>query len=143
MSQVGVLQLRPRMVEFGTIRRHGTYARLVSTKKIGFLGAISLLFNAATGPGLPFTPKNFESPGYVFTIFCFLMFAFISGFSILFIIEAMQAIPGNKHFQGNVEYATLINFYFKQKEHVIGQIMLYGALQSNAIQSIILSSQVS
>jgi amino acid permease len=110
-------------------------------KKVGFLGAVALIFNAATGPGLPFTPQSFQSPGYVFTIFCFLLFAVVAGFSILFIIEAMQAIPANKHFQGNVEYATLINFYFEPTAHIVGQILLYGALVSNAVQGIILSAQ--
>jgi hypothetical protein len=53
----------------------------------------------------------------------------------------MQAIPGNKHFQGMVEFGTLINFYFGQTSHLFGQIFLYGALQSNTIQSIVISSQ--
>lgn len=53
----------------------------------------------------------------------------------------MQAIPGNKHFQGDVEYATLINFYFGRWAHIAGQLLLYGALQSNAIQGIVLSAQ--
>lgn len=53
----------------------------------------------------------------------------------------MTAIPGNKHFQGDVEYATMINFYFGPTSHIIGQFLLYGALQSNAIQGIVLSAQ--
>lgn len=53
----------------------------------------------------------------------------------------MQAIPGNRHFQGDVEYATLINFYFGHWAHIAGQMLLYGALQSNAIQGIVLSAQ--
>ena len=53
----------------------------------------------------------------------------------------MQGIPGNKYFQGDVEYATLINFYFEPVHHIVGQILLYGALQSNAIQGIVLSAQ--
>lgn len=77
----------------------------------------------------------------VFTLFCFIAFAFISGFASLFIVEAMQSIPGNQHFQGDVEYATLINFYFGPLAHLAGQFVLYGALQSNAIQGIVLSAQ--
>jgi hypothetical protein len=57
-------------------------------------------------------------------------------------VEAMQAIPGNKHFQGTVEFGTLINFYFGKTTHIFGQILLYGALQSNAIQCIVVSAQV-
>ncbi|OAJ42637.1 hypothetical protein BDEG_26066 [Batrachochytrium dendrobatidis JEL423] len=55
----------------------------------------------------------------------------------------MQAIPGNLHFQGSVEYATLINFYSGPWQHIVGQVFLYGALQSNAIQNIVLASQAS
>jgi hypothetical protein len=54
----------------------------------------------------------------------------------------MQAIPGNKHFQGNVEFSTLINFFFGPVAHVWGQIILYAAIQSNAIQSLVLTAQV-
>jgi hypothetical protein len=108
---------------------------------MGFFGALALLFNAATGPGLPFTPTLFQSPGVIFTFFCFIAFAFVSGFASLFIVESMQAIPGNQHFQGDVEYATLINFYFGPFAHLAGQFVLYGALQSNAIQGIVLSAQ--
>jgi amino acid permease len=115
---------------------------LVSSKTVGFAGALAFIFNAATGPGLPFTPGNFQSPGWLFTVISFAIFSIVSGFSILLIVEAMQSIPGNRHFQGDVEYATLINFYFGPVHHVIGQIMLYGALQSNAIQGIVLSAQV-
>jgi hypothetical protein len=124
-----------------TLRRNATYQKLVAMKKLGFWGAVALIFNAATGPGLPFTPQSFQSPGYLFTILCFLLFAVVSGFSILFIIEAMQAIPANKHFQGNVEFATLINFYFEPKAHIAGQILLFGALVSNSVQSMVLSAQ--
>ena len=49
---------------------------------------------------------------------------------------------GNKHFQGTVEFGTLINFYLGKYPHLFGQLLLYGALQSNAIQSIVISSQV-
>lgn len=53
----------------------------------------------------------------------------------------MQSIPGNKNFQGQVEFATLVDFYFGPRMHVAAQICLYGAIQSNAIQSIVLSAQ--
>jgi hypothetical protein len=55
----------------------------------------------------------------------------------------MRLIPGNKHFQGVVEFATLVNFYFSERPwiHILAQFCLYGAIQSNAIQSIVLSAQ--
>ncbi|KAI8912601.1 hypothetical protein EDD86DRAFT_178635, partial [Gorgonomyces haynaldii] len=110
-------------------------------KTIGYLGAIVLIFNASTGYCIPYTPTNFGDPGWCFSALVFCLFALVSGFSALFIIEAMQAIPGNSNFQGDVEYATLINFYFDPISHLVGQAFLYGAIQSNAIQSVVLSSQ--
>ena len=71
----------------------------------------------------------------------FFVFTILSTLSCLFIVEAMQSIPGNAHFQGTVEFATLVNFYFGGKSHILAQICLYGAIQSNAIQSIVLSVQ--
>ncbi|KAJ3288464.1 hypothetical protein HDU79_004821 [Rhizoclosmatium sp. JEL0117] len=50
-------------------------------------------------------------------------------------------MPGNRHFQGTVEYATLINFYFGPVEHIVGQLLLYGAIQSQAMNNIVLSAQ--
>ncbi|KAI8902374.1 hypothetical protein BC833DRAFT_616838 [Globomyces pollinis-pini] len=123
------------------VRRKGTYNRLVRSKHVGFLATVALLFNAATGPGLPFAPANFQNPGIAFTGLCYLIMMFVSAYASLFIVEAMQALPGNRHFQGDVEYATMINFYFDQNSHILGQFMLYGALQSTAIQGIVLSSQ--
>jgi hypothetical protein len=94
-----------------------------------------------TGPGVPYTAVYFQSPGWAFTTLSYIAFCIISGFSMLFLIQSMQSIPGNTHFQGHIEYSTLINFYFGPTAHVFGQIILYGALQSNAIQSIILITQ--
>ncbi|KAJ3074246.1 hypothetical protein HDU98_011738 [Podochytrium sp. JEL0797] len=65
----------------------------------------------------------------------------IASLCALFIVEAMQAIPGNRYFTGTVEFGTLINFYFGPTAHILGQFGLYGALQTMAIGSLIQSSQ--
>ncbi|KAJ3349809.1 hypothetical protein HDU91_006335 [Kappamyces sp. JEL0680] len=62
------------------------------------------------------------------------IFTLLAGWCNLFLIEAMQAIPGNKYFQGDVEFSTLINFFFGPRLHLAGQFLLYCALQSNSIQ---------
>ena len=55
-----------------------------------------------TGPSIPFTPSLFQEGGYIPIILMFLFFAIVSTFCCLFIVEAMQAIPGNKYFQASV-----------------------------------------
>ncbi|KAI8812088.1 hypothetical protein BJ742DRAFT_674204 [Cladochytrium replicatum] len=123
------------------LQRAVTLNRLLRAKTVGFLGGLSLLVNAMSGPGIPFVPALFQKSGWVLPIFAFVVFTIVSSLSVLFIVEAMQAIPGNKHFQGTVEFGTLINFYFGKKAHLTGQFFLYGALISQAVQSIVLTSQ--
>ncbi|KAJ3195017.1 hypothetical protein HK101_001345 [Irineochytrium annulatum] len=93
------------------------------------------------GAPIPFTPQIFSTLGWVVPTILFLLFAVISAFAVLFIIEAMQAIPGNRHFQGTVEFSTLINFYFGPWQHIVGQLFLYAAIQSQCIQNMVVSSQ--
>ncbi|KAJ3306271.1 hypothetical protein HDV03_000191 [Kappamyces sp. JEL0829] len=71
----------------------------------------------------------------------YVIFTLLAGWCNLFLIEAMQAIPGNKYFQGDVEFSTLINFFFGPRLHLAGQFLLYCALQSNSIQCLVLTAQ--
>ncbi|KAI8612269.1 hypothetical protein BC830DRAFT_588375 [Chytriomyces sp. MP71] len=83
----------------------------------------------------------FQQSGWFPVTLLFFIFMIISSLCALFIVEAMQAIPGNRHFSGTVEFGTLINFYFGTIAHWAGQTMLYGALELLAVASIIQSSQ--
>lgn len=123
------------------LRRRSTMGKLLKAKTIGFFGGVCLLVNGMMGPGIPFTPSLFQESGWVFPIILFGLFTVISCLSVLFITEAMQAIPGNKHFQGTVEFATLMNFYFSNTAHYIGELCLYCSVQSNSVQSLVLLAQ--
>ncbi|KAJ3315264.1 hypothetical protein HDV04_003657 [Boothiomyces sp. JEL0838] len=118
-----------------------TIEKLLKQKNIGFFAGVCFLFNAASGPAVPYTASNFQSPGWLITIISYGLFTILAGFCNLFLVESMQAIPGNKHFQGNVEFSTLVNFYFGRNSHLLAQMVLYGALQSNAVQCLVLSAQ--
>ncbi|KAI8616824.1 hypothetical protein BC830DRAFT_1255196 [Chytriomyces sp. MP71] len=118
-----------------------TLKRLERIKTVGLWGGVCLLFNSMSGPAIPYTATVFQTLGVLIPFVLFLLFAVVSAFAVLFIVEAMQAIPGNKHFQGTVEFATLINFYFPAWGHILAQVILYGAIQSQAIQSVVLVSQ--
>ncbi|KAI9336548.1 hypothetical protein BDR26DRAFT_804386, partial [Obelidium mucronatum] len=104
-------------------------------------GGISLIYNNMAGIGIIQTPLIFQQSGWLPVTAFFFIYMLISSLCALFIVEAMQAIPGNRYFQGTVEFGTLINFYFGPVAHIIGQIGLYGALQALAVASIIQSSQ--
>ncbi|KAJ3228665.1 hypothetical protein HDU78_009616 [Chytriomyces hyalinus] len=122
-------------------RRRQTIRLLAASKTVSYFGGVCLLFNAMTGSGIPFVANAFATLGLFPPFVLFLLFAAISAFSCLFTIEAMQSIPGNKHFQGKVEFGTLVNFYFGSVEHVIAQFFLYGAIQCQAMNAILLCAQ--
>lgn len=124
------------------VRSDTTLGRLLARKQLPAIGAVVLLFNAMTGPGIPFTPACFGNPGVWPTVLLFVVFAGISSMSMLLIVEAMQAIPGNAAFQGVVEYATLVNFYFGRWAHAAAQVFLYGAVQSNVCMSVVMAAQL-
>ncbi|ORY51847.1 hypothetical protein BCR33DRAFT_397719 [Rhizoclosmatium globosum] len=117
------------------------YLNMVRTKTVGKYNGISLIFNNMTGIGMIQTSLIFQQSGWLPVTLFFLLFFVISSLCGLFIVEAMQAIPGNRYFQGTVEFGTLINFYFGPVAHIIGQMGLYGALQLLAVASVIQSSQ--
>jgi hypothetical protein len=123
-----------------------TLTKLKEAKTIGYFAGVCFLFNAISGPAIPYTAANFQNPGMLFTLFSYalftFLFTFLSGFANLFLIEAMQAVPGNKYFQGEIEFATLINFFFGPNLHVLGQGLLYAALQANSVQCLLLTAEV-
>jgi hypothetical protein len=100
-----------------------------------------VICDSCSGPAIPYTASNFSSPGWLFTIFSYGAFTLLSGLANAFLIESMQSIPGNKHFQGQVEFSTLINFFFGPNLHMFGQFILYCAIQSNIIQCFVLTAQ--
>ncbi|KAJ3298254.1 Vacuolar protein sorting-associated protein 35 [Rhizoclosmatium sp. JEL0117] len=124
-----------------SMARRGTLAILMDVKTIGIVGGIAFLFNNMTGTALAQTSTLFQQAGWAPVISVFIMFGFISTIASLFLVEAMQTIPGNQHFQGTVEFATMINFYFGPVEHCLGQLCLYGSLMSQAISSIAMAGQ--
>ncbi|KAI8833403.1 hypothetical protein BC829DRAFT_80099 [Chytridium lagenaria] len=121
--------------------RSSSLDNILREKTITPIGGIALLFNNMTGIGLTQTSQTYQHSGWVVTTIFFVVYMVISTLCALFIVEAMQGIPGNKYFQGTVEFGTLINFYFGPTAHIFGQICLFGALQGNAVASIIQSAQ--
>jgi hypothetical protein len=62
---------------------------------------------------------------------------FLSGSAALFLVEAMASITGNENFQAAVEYSTLAQLFLGYRWHWVFQIMLYTALQSQIVTSLI------
>ena len=67
----------------------------------------------------------------------------LSASASLFLVESMSHIRGNEQFQARVEFTTIAELYLSRKWHFVLQVILYLALQSVNISSIIISCQVS
>ena len=72
----------------------------------------------------------------------FIIVGILSGFASLFLVEAMSHIRGNEQFQGGVEFTTIAALCLGPKSHYVLQAILFLALQSVNISSIIISCQV-
>jgi hypothetical protein len=111
-------------------------------KTIGFIGGLSLLVNNITGPAMVTIPLVFQNAGWLTPTLCLLVMTILSSLASAFMCEAMACIPGNEHFQGRVEFATLVNFFFGTSGLVVSQIFINAALQCANIAAIIECSQV-
>jgi hypothetical protein len=72
----------------------------------------------------------------------FIVVGILSALASLFLVEAMGHIRGNEQFQGGVEFTTIAALCLGRKSHYALQTILYLALQSVNISSIIISCQV-
>ncbi|KAK3808153.1 MAG: hypothetical protein JOS17DRAFT_691919, partial [Linnemannia elongata] len=95
-----------------------------------------------TGPGLVTLPIVAQSAGWLPTLVAFGVVSLLSSLSSLFICEAMTQVPGNEHFQSNVEFNNLVECFFGRRYHLIVQIICFLAMQTTNIASIAVSAQL-
>ncbi|KAI8984130.1 transmembrane amino acid transporter protein-domain-containing protein [Mycotypha africana] len=112
-----------------------------TVKGIGSFGSTALLVSSMTGPGLSTIPITFQQSGWVAPVFIFCIVALLSGCSALFVCEALSNIRGNEKFQAKVELTTIAQVYLGRKYHYVFQLLLFLALQSVNVASIIIAAQ--
>lgn len=98
--------------------------------------------NAIAGPGIPFVTSIFQQSGWFIVSFLFVIFYFFFTQSALFVLVSLRSMPGNKNFQGSVEYSTIATFYLNKTWSMIGKITLHLSNLSECVQSIVISAQV-
>ncbi|KAF9912320.1 hypothetical protein BX616_010354 [Lobosporangium transversale] len=111
-------------------------------KDITFWGGLSLLICNTTGPGATSLPLVAQNAGWVPTLIGFLLVGLLSYLSCMFICEAMAEVPGNDHFQANVEFSNLVFAFFGRKYQIIVQLICFFAMQTTIIASIAICAQV-
>lgn len=111
-------------------------------KTIGLVGGISLLINNITGPAMVTIPLLYQNAGWVTPTICLVAMAIFGTLAASFLCEAMAALPGNHHFEGRVEFSTLVRFFFGKRGLIVAQIFINVSLQCANVASIIECAQV-
>ncbi|KAG8217068.1 hypothetical protein J3R82DRAFT_5067 [Butyriboletus roseoflavus] len=114
-------------------------------RTINFFGSVALLVSNITGPSLVVIPLLFQQ-GRMVNVRCpllvFAAMALLSGTAALFLVEVMSSIEGNERFQASIEFTTIAHLFLGKRWHVVVQGLLYLAMQSLVIASLLVSFQV-
>ncbi|KAG0261337.1 hypothetical protein BG011_001111 [Mortierella polycephala] len=121
---------------------HEEPLRPTVVKDISFWGGLALLICNTTGPGSVSLPLVAQNAGWVPTVVGYALIGTLSYLSSVFICEAMTLVPGNDHFQANVEFSNLVLCFFGRRYQILSQIVCFLALQTTIIASIAICSQV-
>ncbi len=112
------------------------------SKTIGNIGSFALLTNNITGPGLVVLPVIYGQCGWLPTTLLIFMCMLIAGFTSMLACESMAMIPGNRFFQGRVEFGYLAKRILSPGLYqVMFWIFIFNLLTTN-ISAVIESSQV-
>ncbi|KAG6380043.1 hypothetical protein JVT61DRAFT_8123 [Boletus reticuloceps] len=111
-------------------------------RTIGYLGSVALLVSSITGPSMVVIPLLFQQAGWLTPLLAFVAIALLSGTAALFVVEAMSSIEGNEAFQASIEFTTIAHLFLGKRWHLTVQALLYLALQTLVIASLLESFQV-
>jgi phosphate starvation-inducible membrane PsiE len=75
-------------------------------------------------------------------LLAFALIAFLTGSAALFLVESMASIEGNQQFEAAIEFSTLAHLFLGNGWHLAVQFLLYVALQTLIVTSLIESFQV-
>ncbi|CAI2190965.1 16310_t:CDS:2 [Funneliformis geosporum] len=112
------------------------------SRGISFIGSVALLVSSMTGPGLVTIPLLFQTSGWLLPTIMFTIAMSLGASASLLLCEALTTIHGNERFQRKIEFTHLSNLLIhNRKVRIIVQIIMYLAIESIIIASIILSAQ--
>lgn len=91
------------------LKRTPTWQRMLLLKTVGLVGGLSLLSNNMLGPGLVTVPLLFQDAGWVLPVVAFIIYGSVAAFASLFIVEAMQSVPGNRRFKVGLGFCSWVS----------------------------------
>ncbi|RIB07403.1 hypothetical protein C2G38_2006823 [Gigaspora rosea] len=115
----------------------------MTSNRIGFIGCVSILVSSMIGPGLLIIPSLFRSAGWITPLVMFLILILVAPTSTLLLCEASGSLQGNERFAKKIEYSELCSLLITNRiGQVLTQIIIYAAIETFIITSIILSAQL-
>ncbi len=108
---------------------------------IGFWAGVCLLANNITGPGMVDIPNTFQAAGWLFPTVAFLFTAVYSVLVCILLARALSNVPGNGHFQKQLEFSKLASDIFSRKVYLFLIVTLIVVFQCSNMSAIVESAQ--
>lgn len=114
---------------------------LGDTKEVDLFGGLALIFNNACGAGVAAIPLVFVQGGWAVATAVLLTATLASGLASTMLCEVMRSVPGNEQFRSRVEFTAAIRFFMGDRWEKFSHVLLFLALQSLNVASIVISAQ--
>lgn len=111
-------------------------------KSISFIGSLCLLCNNICSAGMVQIPGTFQTAGWLYPLFIFVISSILSCFSSLYLCKALSWTPGNVHFTRRLEFSGLAQALFPKWLYLLTVVVLIFCFMANIISAIVVSAQV-
>ena len=101
-------------------------------KTIGFFGSLCLVCNNNTGPAMMGLPLLFRTCGIIPTVLCIILVWVLSSLSGSMLSETIQKLPGNRHFDQNVDFSQAFSSVVGKRWFVVVECLVILACIVNA-----------
>ena len=119
-----------------------TRASLFGQKTIGGFGAVVLVANNVTGPGMLALPALFQKAGWLPTTVATIFIGAVSSAAACFFVDSIGLLPNNKTFNRRIEFCEPYRFHFGFRWELIMHVAFYLTLLCQNVASIVEVSQV-
>jgi amino acid permease len=115
---------------------------LFGQKTIGGFGAVVLVANNVTGPGMLALPALFQKAGWLPTTVATIFIGAVSSAAACFFVDSIGLLPNNKTFNRRIEFCEPYRFHFGCRWELMMHVAFYLTLLCQNVASIVEVSQV-
>ena len=111
-------------------------------KTIGVFGAIVLVMNNVTGPGMLTLPALYQTAGWLPTTLSCVFVATVSALAATLFCDSIALMPENRDFKRRIEFCEPYKFHFGERTELVMHIAFYLTLLCQNVAAIVEVAQV-